>query len=708
MKKVSHPNCVHLFNVVMRDDVIFLVLELVDGGPSQVTHADGRGQPLAERAVWSHTRHLVLGLEYLHMHGIVHHDIKPENLLVTRRERMLKIADFGTSCFAEGLASSRAKTVGTPAFFAPELCAQGTVGTFDQRSVDLWAVGVTLHLWLSGVAPFQAPTMMLLLEQIREAPPSVAPPPGLPAALGSVLGGLLTRDTSTRLTLNQLRMHSWLTDGDALPLPQQPVPLLDKVTPEEIEQAFSHRRAIAYQSAAGPGTLGRDVGLIPDWRREGANTICKRTSSAEAAFYRAITSSGHLAPHIPVVYSIDRLVGDDGDDDTDEGGGGERRASVPTATQPMPRAPADAGSVYEIRMQDLAAGMTRPCAMRFVMGCRTVVASDFAEDAVTTAATSAPPGAPAPPPDASAASPPDAPVADGTAGAARLNRMRGIDRAAAEAFLSDEERTRGEVSRRRYLSFVDGVSSTASLGFRIDAAMTLVGGEMRQLPLPDGVCCLEGLQKEAQLEEALATFVQRDGALARAVLRKLQAVAAAQQRCTFFRQHVFVRSALLLTYDDTARYDRFDVRCSSSILLPPGEAAARRLPPFPSAIRSRSPLPLHRSPSGGSAVDPRLSPQLKMINFGWAYRLPDGAPPLTHIDAWDGAPTSHEDGYLMGFHSLIRLTQRVCDALDGDDAERQSRLSRGSFGGSGKSASGRSPFSQGWSTSGRLSLSKGK
>lgn len=65
-------------------DEVCLVLEYVEGGDSQKTDESGSLIPLVEKTIWSHLRHLTLGLEYLHMHGIIHGDIKPENLLLTR------------------------------------------------------------------------------------------------------------------------------------------------------------------------------------------------------------------------------------------------------------------------------------------------------------------------------------------------------------------------------------------------------------------------------------------------------------------------------------------------------------------------------------------------------------------------------------------------------------------------------------------------
>ena len=96
MKKIAHPNCVHMFDVIVdpHHDEICLLIEFIDGGASQKNDEQERPLPLTKRAMWSHMRHLVLGLEYLHMHNIIHRDIKPDNLLLTRRG-VLKIADFG-------------------------------------------------------------------------------------------------------------------------------------------------------------------------------------------------------------------------------------------------------------------------------------------------------------------------------------------------------------------------------------------------------------------------------------------------------------------------------------------------------------------------------------------------------------------------------------------------------------------------------------
>ena len=532
LKKIAHPNCVQLFDVIYdsQTDQIFLVLDYVDGGVSQKNGDDGKPVPLPERVIWSHLRHFVMGLEYLHMHGIVHRDIKPDNLLVSQPGKMynggagvLKITDFGTASFCEIDGSE--KTQGTPMFFSPELCSKGSAGTFDMRVVDLWAMGVTLYLWCCGRLPFEEPTVMLLMKAISEAPDTVAAPVEASAGLGGLISGLLTRDVAKRLTLIQLRLHPWLTDDGKQPLPNQPVVKI-QVTEEEIAQAISNRAAIATGSAAGPSALGAALQLIGQgdpsggWKREGVATIRKRSTESAANFWRRIMASGHLAPHIPVIYSIDP-VDEDGDGDVDVTADGKQL-------------------VFDIRMQDLVAPMTRPCALGLIMGTRTVTADDFSDEA-------------------------SAPTAE------LLSAITDVDPAAP----TPEETAAGAATALRYLSVLDAASSTSTLGLRIDGAKTVVDGELRALPLPAGVGSLATLQREEDLVSAFYSFVQSDASLATAVLRKVQVVLAALERSSFFKRHVLLRSRLLIVYDDANRDALLELKLMNFIFsyeLPEGAA----------------------------------------------------------------------------------------------------------------------------------------
>ncbi|KAI1820019.1 kinase-like protein [Xylaria intraflava] len=133
-------------------------------------------------------RDTVLGLEYLHYEGVVHRDIKPANLLWTKDHRV-KISDFGVSYFGRPIREGEpdelvseseardfdddlelAKTVGTPAFFAPELCYTD-VG-FEQpkisEQIDVWSLGVTLYCLIFARIPFMAEDEFQMFKKIAK------------------------------------------------------------------------------------------------------------------------------------------------------------------------------------------------------------------------------------------------------------------------------------------------------------------------------------------------------------------------------------------------------------------------------------------------------------------------------------------------------------------------------------------------------------
>ena len=147
LKQLSHENIVCLTDAVVEPGQYFLVFELMDGDLYfllQNSH-----QPLAPDLVQSYTSQLLQGLAYCHSNGIMHRDLKPQNLLISR-DGTLKIADFGL-CRAFCLESLTIEVV-TPWYRPPEILLGSK--TYD-LSVDIWSAGCIIAEMSSRNVLFQ-------------------------------------------------------------------------------------------------------------------------------------------------------------------------------------------------------------------------------------------------------------------------------------------------------------------------------------------------------------------------------------------------------------------------------------------------------------------------------------------------------------------------------------------------------------------------
>lgn len=214
-------------------------------------------------------RDSVLGLEYLHFQGIIHRDIKPANLLVTGSHRV-KISDFGVSYLGRPMrdeeedeqlgetdatelddARELSKTVGTPAFYAPELCYTGddfleTIGSVPKitGAIDVWSLGVTLYGMIFGRLPFVSDDEYSMFQTIVKKEVFIPRKRLVPVkddsldidyqnfcrdvdqlvyediddGLYDLLRRLLTKDPFKRITLKEIKHHPWTLYG--LPNPR--------------------------------------------------------------------------------------------------------------------------------------------------------------------------------------------------------------------------------------------------------------------------------------------------------------------------------------------------------------------------------------------------------------------------------------------------------------------------------------------------------
>ncbi|KAL2597427.1 hypothetical protein AAZV13_11G160300 [Glycine max] len=244
MKMLEHPNIVDLIEVIddPQSDNFYMVLEYVEG--KWICEGSGTTCGLGEETARRYLRDIVSGLTYLHAHqNIVHLDIKPDNLLITRHGTV-KIGDFSVSQAFEDDKDELRRSPGTPVFTAPEcilggyflfklvryyccgvdvqvltavLCLDMFLGVkYGGKAADTWAVGVTLYCMILGEYPFLGDTLQDTYDKIVNNP--LVLPNDMNPPLKNLIEGLLSKDPRLRMSLSDVAEDSWVI-GDDGPIP---------------------------------------------------------------------------------------------------------------------------------------------------------------------------------------------------------------------------------------------------------------------------------------------------------------------------------------------------------------------------------------------------------------------------------------------------------------------------------------------------------
>ncbi|MDQ2665851.1 MAG: serine/threonine protein kinase [Gemmatimonadota bacterium] len=200
---LSHPNIVPIHRVGEAGGFVFFVMSYVEG--ETLGERLRESGPLPPADAMRVMREVAWAIAYAHGRGIVHRDIKPDNILLEAGTGRALVTDFG---IAHGGDDARpvtdpGKIMGTAHYMSPEQAASAPV---DGRS-DIYSLGVVGYLAVSGRLPFDSNNLHAsMVRQATEAPPSVMrAAPGLPPALGSAIDRCLARDPAGRFS-----------DGEAL------------------------------------------------------------------------------------------------------------------------------------------------------------------------------------------------------------------------------------------------------------------------------------------------------------------------------------------------------------------------------------------------------------------------------------------------------------------------------------------------------------
>ncbi len=210
LSRLKHPGIIEFFDALIVQDKAYIVMELVDHARTLREYLDQEGapgSPLRLNAIAHALPQILDALDYLHGRGVVHGDLKPQNILVTRKGR-IKIADFGLAHLQSDAQEATASLyfAGTANYASPEQCR----GAFPDARSDLYSLGAVLYEACTGNVPFKGSTFYeTLLKHIQEKPRSLPlSSSGTPGPLERAIMLLLEKNPADRpLSARDIARH---------------------------------------------------------------------------------------------------------------------------------------------------------------------------------------------------------------------------------------------------------------------------------------------------------------------------------------------------------------------------------------------------------------------------------------------------------------------------------------------------------------------
>jgi formylglycine-generating enzyme required for sulfatase activity/tRNA A-37 threonylcarbamoyl transferase component Bud32 len=193
--QLSHPNIVPLHFIGAKEDLVYLVMECIQGESLAERIERVKRLPVDETS--RVLREVAGALEHGHKRGVVHRDIKPHNVLLEAETGRALVTDFGIARTAEGSSlTASGMVVGTPAYLSPEQ----VMGQAIDHRADIYALGIMAYEMLTGEPPFTGPTpTAVLMKRLAEpAPPVTRLRPDVPQALADVIHGCLAQEPADR------------------------------------------------------------------------------------------------------------------------------------------------------------------------------------------------------------------------------------------------------------------------------------------------------------------------------------------------------------------------------------------------------------------------------------------------------------------------------------------------------------------------------
>src|SRR5687767_10659039 len=260
--RLSHPNIVTVYAAEQLGDLVYFAMAYIRG--ETLTQRVERAGPIPPAQATRMLQELAWGLGYAHANGVVHRDVKPDNILIEQASGRAMLADFGVAYAADASRQTAAgQLIGTPHYVSPE---QAYGNPLDGRS-DLYSLGASAFFALTGRTLFDAPSpYAVITKHLNEPPPSLATVrPDLPRQLAVAVDRCLAKDPEQRFP-----------SGEALAEALAATGLTEHEVPAPIRHYFRQGRGIALAwltVAALALWFGRWLEIPPDPVSRGAAVV---------------------------------------------------------------------------------------------------------------------------------------------------------------------------------------------------------------------------------------------------------------------------------------------------------------------------------------------------------------------------------------------------------------------------------------------------
>ncbi|KAJ3622611.1 hypothetical protein Zmor_004458 [Zophobas morio] len=202
LQVLEHPHIIRLYQVIETEQEYYIVTQYAPGG--EMIDFIARKGKLPETQARYFFRQIISAVDHCHKSGILHRDLKLENILLSEKNEVL-ISDFGLgrTFKPENLCDT---FCGTPLYASPELVSGVQ---YQGPPADVWAMGVVLFAMIAGRHPFRAKNMSQLYKKIREVDYKM---PSCSESLKKLFKSIFVKSAEARATVDDLRLHEWVME----------------------------------------------------------------------------------------------------------------------------------------------------------------------------------------------------------------------------------------------------------------------------------------------------------------------------------------------------------------------------------------------------------------------------------------------------------------------------------------------------------------